>query len=175
METSSPSGVISDHAFLSILPSFWHRPQSHTWSTVFHPLGCRESCCCHGLCGYSWVLRSLNSCETCRNFKPVSIHLSISGHWHHRQPSFLQWPGLHATICSELKPKYSEHTTLWSAQLKLSYLISTHKPYPHISNSSLPFTQYSRALFSSRYAEYKQDLCLPFPHPQNAQAYRALL
>lgn len=68
---------------VSINSSFWHVPGLQLRSTIFsqlriflagkghHLLLPKQSqqsqceyCCCHGLCDYSWVLRSSNSCKT---------------------------------------------------------------------------------------------------------------
>lgn len=68
---------------VSINSSFWHVPGSQPWSTILSqlriflagkvhhlllPMQSQQSqcdyCCCHGLCEYSWVLRSSNSCKT---------------------------------------------------------------------------------------------------------------
>lgn len=57
------------------------------------------------LCGYSWVLRSPNSCETDvsglvrRACKPARIHLCISGQYCHKQLSFLGWQEICIAIC----------------------------------------------------------------------------
>lgn len=76
-------------------------------------LGYSDYCCCHALCAYCWVLRSLKSCETDVSrlvrgaCNPARMHLCISGQYCHKQPSFLGWQKMCTAICRRTAQSYN--------------------------------------------------------------------